>query len=77
MCKEKFSVEQVTCIIENVCDKHGYDLVALEPLDGYLVVSFPSEPAIYSDLIVELARTIGYSLRVYADGCCINLGIPL
>lgn len=77
MCKEKFSVEQLTCIIKTVCSKHGFDRLGFQVFNGSLVVSFPSETGIGSDLIIELTRTLGLSLRLSVGWHRINLVVPL
>ena len=77
MSKEKFTVEQLTCIIKNVCTRHGFDRLGFQVFDGRFVVSFPSETAIGSDLILELTRTLGLSLQVSVGWHRINLSFPL
>lgn len=77
MSKEKFTSEQLTCIIKNVCTRHGFDRLGFQVFDGRFVVSFPSETAIGSDLILELTRTLGLSLQVSVGWHRINLVIPL
>ena len=77
MSKEKFTSEQLTCIIKNVCTRHGFDRLGFKVFDGRFVVSFPSETAIGSDLILELSRTLGLSLQVSVGWHRINLSFPL
>lgn len=77
MSKEKFTSEQLTCIIKNVCTRHGFERLGFKVFDGSLVVSFPSETAVGSDLIIELSRTLGLSLQVSVGWHRINLSVPL
>ena len=77
MSKEKFTSEQLTCIIKNVCTRHGFDRLGFQNFYGRLVVSFPSEASIGSDLILELTRTLGLPLQVSVGWHRINLSIPL
>lgn len=77
MSKEKFTSEQLTCIIKNVCTRHGFDRLGIQVFDGRLVVSFPSETAICSDLILELSRTLGLLFQVSVGWHRINLSFPL
>lgn len=77
MCKEKFSVEQLTCIIKNVCTRHGFERLGFQVLYGSLVVSLPNGAVIGSDLIIELSRTLGLTLQVSVGWHRINLSIPL
>lgn len=77
MSKEKLSVEQLTCIIKNVCIRHGFDRLGFIVIHGRLVVKFPQEAAIGSDLIIELSRTLGLSLQVSVGWHNLNLCVPL
>ena len=77
MSKEKFTVEQLTCIIKNVCTRHGFESIGFQVFDGRLVVRFPSETPICSDLIIELSRTLGLLFQVSVGWHRINLSFPL
>lgn len=77
MCKEKFSVEQLTCIIKTVCVKHGFERLGFKVFNGSLVVGFPSGATISSDLIIELTHTLGLSLHVSVGWHHLDLCVPL
>lgn len=77
MSNENFSAKQLTCIIKNVCAKYGFVRLGFQVFDGSLVVSFPCNCVISSELIIELSSTLGLSLQLSVGWHRINLSVPL